>query len=103
MGRLYAYEECEVIVLPQLGNPDSFPDGTDMWGRVKTTPYEQSGWCCAEYSIACSNGRIANSNDPLVKAVDASRTWPTSVEEYKDMMDEKAELPVFFTNSGDRR
>ena len=110
MGRLYAYDECEVIVLPRPhptdGAPVCFPGGPGKWGRVKETAYEQSGWCCAEYSIARFCGRIANRDDEAVREVEQSRRhcdgWPTSVAEYKAMMDEDSEFPVFFTDKGDR-
>ena len=110
MGRLYAFEECEVVVLPRPhptdGAPDRFPGGAYKWGRVKRTSYEQSGWCCAEYSIARYNGRIANPDDEAVREVEQSRNlcggWPTSVAEYKAMMSDDAEFPVYFTDKGDR-
>ena len=74
MGRLYAFEECEVVVLPQLDLWD-FPGG-NVWGRVNVRPYQQRGWCCAEFAVARYAGRIANLHDPAVRAVLESREWP---------------------------
>ena len=39
MGRLYAFHECEVIVLPELDSLNTFPGG-DVWGMVNSRPYE---------------------------------------------------------------
>ena len=52
MGRLYSYQECEVIVLPTLADqlqPSrdevcfSFPGG-DVWGDINNRPYKNRGW-----------------------------------------------------------
>jgi len=84
MGRLYSFQECEVIVLPMLADQlepsrsdvcASFPGG-DVWGDVNNRPYKNRGWCCAEFAVARYNGRIANLADPSVQAVLNSRSWP---------------------------
>jgi len=119
-SRLYAFKECKVIVMPQLEQPHLFPEHGEItiktnticdppreelhtaWGFCKTIPYSQGGWTCAEYSVARKNGTIANGHHAAVKEIEASRSWPTSVTEYADMMDVKNATPVIFTRKGDR-
>jgi len=120
MGRLYSFIECEVIVLPELDQLDSFPGG-DVWGMLNVRPYKNRGWCCAEFAVARYNGRIANMSDPAVQTVLKSRAWPSggtaeSCAMYAEMMalscdmadEEKDGLKydpakgVNFTNKGDR-
>ena len=118
MGRLYAYQECEVIVLPELDDESTYPTSPDVWGMINRRPYERRGWCASEFSIALFNDRIANLNDPAVQQVVASRGsvgWPQSIAEYADMMKYTCERDgandglvydpergVDFTNKGDR-
>ena len=102
MSRMYAYSRVEVIVLPQPAQPHSFPGGHEAFGACSLREYVDRGWCCCEYSIARCNGRIVNESDPDVLQLEQLRSWPTSVEEYAEMMDEQAERPVHFTASGDR-
>ena len=121
MGRLYAYQECEVIVLPELDGPDSFPKPNSaaphVWGLINQRAYERRGWCASEFSIALYNNRIANLDDEAVQHVLKSRGatgWPQSIAEYSEMMrytcDTKpsdglvhdATLGVDFTHKGDR-
>ena len=118
MGRLYAYQECEVIVLPELDGESTFPTSPTVWGMVNLRPYERRGWCASEFSIARFNARIANWSDAAVQQVVVSRGsvgWPESIAEYAEMMkytserdSEKdglvydAERGVDFTNKGDR-
>lgn len=120
MGRLYAYQKCEVIVLPAIDSPDSFPGG-EVWGMVNATPYEHRGWCCSEFATALKNQRIVNLGDPEVQRVLKSREWPRTAFDYERMMhytwhrgkvstDEDnpdglefdEELGVDFTSKGDR-
>ena len=102
MSRLYAFAECEVIVLPEVEPPTIFLGGPDRWGLVNTLPYEARGWCCSEFSIARSNGRIANKHDLAVQALeDVPHGWPATVHEYEAMMREDATPKVRFTSSGD--
>ncbi|CAK0788078.1 unnamed protein product [Prorocentrum cordatum] len=124
MSRLYCYRDCEVIVLPELHGPDEHPGGK-VWGVINEVPYENRGWCCAEFSIALYStshqpaARIINLGDPSVQRVlTQSRKWPTNVTEYAEMMKytlnsptsaEQAEglkqdksLGVNFTAKGDR-
>jgi len=121
MGRLYAYQQCEVIVLPALDPPDTFPGG-QVWGMVNSTPYEFRGWCCSEFATALQSGRIANMGDPEVQRVLESRPWPQTAQEYEQMMrytrhrepasadpsspdalEFNEELGVDFTSKGDRQ
>jgi len=102
MGRLYAYKECEVVVLSAADDMEQFPGAPGAWGRVNTDSYHQRGWCCAEYSIAKYHGRIANATDAEVRETDRARAWPTTVDAYAEMMDESARVPVNFTMKGDR-
>ena len=120
MGRLYAFHECEVIVLPELDGLNTFPGG-DVWGMVNSRPYENRGWCFSEFGIALYCGTIANLNDPAVQRVLKSRKWPTgntakSCRMYAEMMALSCDLAddgkdglsydpdkgVNFTNKGDR-
>ena len=118
MGRLYAYEECEVIVLPTLEHDAaklnaSFPGGA-VWGMPNTRAYEKRGWCASEFAIARKNNRIKNLNDPDVQRVLASRPWPETNDDYAEMMTYtdspsppqglvyEPSLAVDFTNKGDR-
>ena len=119
MGRLYSYSGCEVVVLPTLeglGRPaaERFPGG-DVWGMVNRVPYQNRGWCCAEFSIASYCGIVANPDDDDVAALRNARRWPTDNASYAAMMrftskpenadDELTydpELGVDFTNKGDR-
>ena len=50
MSRMYAYQEMEVIVLPQKADPSLFPSGPTAWGLVSPQPYSLRGWCCSEYN-----------------------------------------------------
>jgi hypothetical protein len=100
MSRLYAYNRCEVLVLPRIESSEHFPSGAKSWGRSSDRPYQQRGWPCSEYAIARSCGRIVNADDAWVKKVEASRKWPTTLAEYSQMLSE-AEEPVVFTRSGD--
>jgi len=107
MSRLYAFFQCEVIVLPELESvaiTHITPEGVAMskWGRVNVTPYENRGWCAAEFSVAIFHGRVANADCDEVRRVMASRPWPRTVAQYAEMMDEDAEMPVKFTSNGDR-
>jgi len=86
MGRLYAFKENKVIVLPKLDGPNAFPGGPTAWGKVNTRLYKHRGWCCSEFSIALSNGLIANIDDPDVQDIVHGRRWPKTVEQYADMM-----------------
>lgn len=118
MGRLYAFEECEVLVLPSreadvatmLAN---FPGGNE-WGQVSVRPYKNRGWPCAEFAIARHNGTIANLDDPDVVEVLRARDWPCTVAQYEEMLTNTLEanpaaglkhdpeLGVDFTDKGDR-
>lgn len=118
--RLYAFEECKVIVLPDLEEPATFPDHGDIherqnthcspprkelhtnWGYCKSVPYVQGGWTCAEYAVARLSGTIANRHHPSVRRVEASRNWPTTAADYAQMMNDDALMPVIFTKGGDR-
>merc|ERR1712110_1140282 len=109
-----------VLVLPQIESPESFPNTGEIklasnnfcdppreeqhcaWGFCKTISYSNGGWTCVEYSVARNNGTIANSYDPQVQEVEASRTWPESVYGFAQMMDPQSENPVAFTKKGDR-
>merc|ERR1712094_21802 len=55
MVRLYSHRGCEVIVLPTL-DLDTFPGG-NVWGIVNRSPYQNRGWCFAEFSIALYSHR----------------------------------------------
>jgi len=101
MSRLYAFERCEVIVLPTVEPPERFPSGAKSWGPASTFQYVDRGWPCSEYAIARSCQRIANTSDPLVQAVERARAWPTTVDEYDRLMDPNAERPVFFRDPRD--
>lgn len=90
MGRLYCFCECEVIVLPSLDGVDKseqerFPGGS-VWGFVNAVPYENRGWCCAEFSIALFCQTIKNLGDEDVKRVRDSRQWPEDNRSYAEMM-----------------
>ena len=108
MSRLYAFFKCEVIVIPELDSvaiTHKTQEGGAMsvWGRVNSNPYENRGWCAAEFSVAMFHGRVVNTEDPQVRRIKASRVWPRTVKQYSEMMDEGAEMPVTFTSKGDRR
>ena len=63
-----------------------------------------SGWCCSEFAIAAFHGLVHNLDAPLVRAVHASRKWPTTVEDYELMMtelDDHGAPYVRFTKKGD--
>ena len=119
MGRLYAFHECEVIVLPELDSLN-FPGG-DVWGMINSRPYQNRGWCCAEFGIARYCGTIANPHDPAVQRVLKSREWPAggtadACRMYAEMMVLSCDLAdagkdgltydaakgVNFTSKGDR-
>jgi hypothetical protein len=102
MGRLYSFKGCEVVVIPDISSPETFPGGPEMWGFTNTDAYERRGWCVAEYSIARLCGRIKNGGNPKVRAIDAWRKWPETVSEYATMMEETGEREVSFTCKGDR-
>ena len=102
MGRLYSFKWCEVVVIPDISSPETFPGGPEMWGFTNTDAYERRGWCVAEYSIARLCGRIKNGGNPKVRAIDAWRKWPETVSEYATMMEETGEREVSFTCKGDR-
>ncbi len=97
MLRLYSCQRCEVLVLPTMDDPSTFPDGADLWGWHSENPYEHRGWCATEYAIARMNGRIVNGDDDAVQAVDCCRVWPTDIASYNKMM-----AGVDFTSRGDR-
>lgn len=101
MGRLYAFGECEIIVLPEVRSKSTFPAAStssgaawgcaDTWGMENSTPYEFRGWCCSEFATALASSpdpraRITNFDDPAVQHVLHSRCWPASVAEYAQMM-----------------
>ena len=102
MGRLYSYCECEVVVLPEVAEPSTFPGGPSMWGRAHTVEYALRGWCVAEYSIARCSKRIANHATKNVQAIECCREWPSSVAQYARMMEETGSREILFTNEGDR-
>ena len=58
--------------------------------------------CAAEFSCALKAGIIANLDDPDVQQVLRSRRWPSTVGEYKAMMDETGPDAIEFTKTGDR-
>jgi len=111
---------CKVLVLPNLEDPQTFPDHGEIvykenrncdpwrpelhtsWGFIKSIPYEQGGWTCAEYAVARKCGTIANGSDENVVKIEMARAWPSTVEEYAVMMDGKASSQVTFTKKGDR-
>jgi len=101
MSRLYAFKECEVLVLPKVEDPSCFPGGVAAWGHTNHVPYINRGWCCGEYSVARFCGNIINCEDAAVRAVESARSWPTSVEEYAQLMNPNAEQSVRFTHKGD--
>lgn len=133
MGRMYAFERCEVIVLPTIAGKlkpsrgevlASFPGG-NVWGDINNRPYQNRGWCCAEFAIARYCSTIRNLSDPDVQAVLKSRVWPaggtaescrmyaemmtrTTVEEMSTSLALRSELTydsalgVDFTSKGDR-
>mmetsp|Transcript_43218 Transcript_43218/g.116558 ORF Transcript_43218/g.116558 Transcript_43218/m.116558 type:complete len:555 (-) Transcript_43218:85-1749(-) len=118
--RLYAFEGCKVLILPELEGPECFRDGGDIteemntfcsparkekntrWGFAKSIPYHNGGWTCAEYAVARYNGTIANPHHESVKRVDCARAWPKNVTDFAVMMDENSANPVAFTKKGDR-
>ena len=80
MGRLYAYEGCEIVVLPELSPKSSYPGSPDDWGMENVTPYEFRGWCCSEFATALASSpdgdprsRIVNFGDRAVQRVFESR------------------------------
>jgi len=90
VNRLCCFQECDVIVLPQLELADTWPGGR-VWGVENPTPYQNRGWCVAEFAIALYSGRIKNLDDDPVKKVFASREWPSggtvgSCQMYADIM-----------------
>jgi len=101
LNRLYAYEGCEVIVLPDIEPPGRFPVGDDAWGPTSDRPYHKRGWCCCEYTIARFCGRIVNAADPSVQAVERRRVWPETVADYANLMNESNPDQVIFTVKGD--
>lgn len=100
MGRLYSHHSCEVLILPTLSS--ELPGGS-VWGDINDHPYQQRGWCFAEFSIALKHNRISNLHDDNVQAVLKSRPWPKTVAEYATMMrdDQPAHLRIRFTSKGD--
>ena len=40
MSRIYSFNKCEVIVLPDKDGPETFPGGAHVWGNVNTRPYD---------------------------------------------------------------
>ena len=113
MSRIYAYNKCRVIVLPEsesIAGHEQFERAphplkqreclrSPTWGWVNDVPYGQRGWPCAEFATALRSGVIINKEDPAVKSVLAMREWPKAVQDYTEMMlDPKIE----FTCRGDR-
>jgi hypothetical protein len=119
MSRMFAFGGVEVIVLPQLERWQDFPavlgsqsepvlkfsevknracEKSDLWGWINAVPYENRGWCAAEFSCALKAGIIANLEDPDVLRVRSARAWPQNVDEYQKMMDDPA---IEFTDKGD--
>lgn len=118
LNRVYAFEECEVIVIavPPLDADQmiaTFPGG-NTWGRPTTTPYQMRGWCYSEFSISLYTNRIANLKHPQVQSLLESRKWPRTLEEYAEVLgltcspEGEADLKfdaaqgVHFTSKGDR-
>lgn len=116
MSRMYAFSGCEVLVLPQLELLQSSASSqpvkakysnvkkrdclhSDTWGWINEVPYENRGWCAAEFSCALQAGIVANLTDPAVQAVLRARDWPTSVKQYQKMMEDTR---IEFTATGDR-
>jgi hypothetical protein len=120
ISRMFAFGGVEVIVLPQLEHWRDFPavlgsqsapvpefsevknracEKSDLWGWINAVPYENRGWCAAEFSCALKAGIIANLEDPDVQRVRNARAWPQNVDEYQKMMDDPA---IEFTAKGDR-
>mmetsp|Transcript_24046 Transcript_24046/g.59669 ORF Transcript_24046/g.59669 Transcript_24046/m.59669 type:complete len:605 (-) Transcript_24046:72-1886(-) len=112
MTRLYAFEECHVIVDPIIDAIDEadivlgklLPGAprTSRWGMVNDRKYEKRGWCCAEFAVAYFNKRIKNLDDPAVRDIIKSRKWPKTIDEYAEMMSDNAMPKVEFTNKGDK-
>ena len=119
MSRMFAFGGVKVIVLPQLERWQDFPavlgsqnapvpefsevknracEKSDLWGWINAVPYENRGWCAAEFSCALKAGIIANLEDPDVQRVLHARAWPQNVDEYQKMMDDPA---IEFTDKGD--
>ena len=120
MSRMFAFGGVKVIVLPQLERWQDFPavlgsqsapvpefsevknracEKSDLWGWINAVPYENRGWCAAEFSCALKAKIIANLGDQDVQDVLNARPWPENVEEYQKMMDDPA---IEFTAKGDR-
>ena len=120
MSRMFAFGGVEVIVLPQIERWQDFPAvlGSQSepvlkfsevkkrkcerfypWGWINAVPYENRGWCAAEFSCALKAKIIANLGDQDVQDVLNARPWPENVEEYQKMMDDPA---IEFTAKGDR-
>jgi hypothetical protein len=120
ISRMFAFRGVEVIVLPQLERWQDFPavlgsqnapvpefsevknrdcERSALWGWINAVPYENRGWCAAEFSCALKAGIIANLDDPEVQRVLKARAWPKTVDEYQKMMEDPK---VEFTAKGDR-
>lgn len=115
MSRLYAYNECRVVVLPDVepaaeDADERFSEArrrlcgwSRVWGWINDVPYHHRGWCCAEFSCAYKAGIIVNLRDEAVQAVcnarDAEGGWPSTVESYAAMMQDAS---IQFTSKGDR-
>jgi hypothetical protein len=120
MSRMFAFGGVKVIVLPQLERWQDFPavlgsqnapvpefsevknracEKSDLWGWINAVPYENRGWCAAEFSCALKAKIIANLDDQDVQDVLNARAWPENVDEYQKMMDDPA---IEFTAKGDR-
>eukprot|EP00900_Chrysochromulina_parva_P015062 jgi/Chrpa1/23557/Chrysochromulina_OHIO_Genome00028040-RA len=119
ISRMFAFGGVKVIVLPQLELLRDFPavlssqsapvlkfsevkkrkcERSYPWGWINAVPYENRGWCAAEFSCALKAGIIANLEDPDVQRVCKARKWPNTVKEYQKMMDDPA---IEFTDKGD--
>lgn len=104
MSRLYAHRQCEVIVLPHVDVEEfvcdrrelSKPNGPGKglkhqdWGWINEHPYENRGWCAAEFACALYADIIVNIEDPEVQHVLRCRHWPTSVVEYRQMLEDES-------------
>jgi hypothetical protein len=107
MSRMFAFGGVKVIVLPQLEHWRDFPavlgsqsapvlefsevkkrdcELSALWGWINDVPYENRGWCAAEFSCALKAGIIANLDDPDVQRVRNARAWPENVDQYQKMI-----------------
>jgi len=116
MSRMYAFSGCKVLVLPELEPVGRYAGGealksvysesknreclrSDTWGWINEVPYENRGWCAAEFACALHAGTIANLSDAGVQTVLRARKWPATVAEYQQMMEDPR---IEFTAKGDR-